>query len=111
MKKFVKKPYRPRFDRQPAHSRFVEKDPAKVDVAAVLASFDKMTVKARPGEDAEQLIRRFKRMIENSGLLGELKKREHYVAPAEQKRQKKAKAAKRFLKNKAKADLRDRDRE
>lgn len=112
MKKFNnngKRPYRPRYDRPSVPPRLVEKDPAKVDQKAVLASFDKMTVKLRPGEDVEQLIRRFKRMVENSGLLGELKKREAYKAPAAKKREKKAKATKRFLKNKAKMDARDRD--
>ena len=100
MKKFnnAKKPYR-RYDRAPP-VRFIEKDPSKVDMTALLESFDKMTVKARPNEHPEALIRRFKRLVENSGLLGELKKRE-----------KKEKAKKRFLKNKAKVDARDRDRE
>lgn len=110
MKKFNKKPYR-RPDRQPTFPRVVEKDPAKVDQAAVLNSFDFLVVKARPGEENDQLVKRFKRAIENSGLMGELKKREAYKAPAAKKRDKKAKATKRFLKNKAKVDARDRDRE
>lgn len=113
MKKFNngKKPYRPRYDGPQAISRPIEKDPAKVNVQALLDSFNHMTVKARPGENPEALLRRFKRLVENSGLLGELKKREAYKAPSAKRREKKEKAKKRFLKAKAKVDARDRDRE
>ena len=106
----MKKFNRPRQDRTQSN-RPIEKDPAKVDHNGVLASFTNMMVKARPGEGAEWLVKRFKRMVESSGLMGELKKREHFKAPALKKREKRAKATKRFLKNKAEADARLVDRE
>ena len=89
----------------------VEKDPAKVDTNAVLASFDFMTAKLRSGEGSDQLIRRFKRMVEQSGLLGELRKREAYKGPAAKRREKKKKAKARFLKQRAKEEARLKDRE
>lgn len=112
MKKFnssQKKPFRPRFDRNPVSNRPVEKDITKIDEKAIFDSFNKLTAKARYGEHPEALFRRFKRMVDNAGILGEVKKRESYVAPAAKRRDKKLKAKKRFLKNKAKNDARDRD--
>ena len=113
MKKFnnQRKPFRPRFDRNPVSNRPVEKDITKIDPKAILDSFNKLTTKARYGENPEQLVRRFKRMVENAGILGEVKKREHYKAPAVKRREKKAKAKKRFLKKKAEQEARLKDRE
>lgn len=93
-------------------NRPVEKDITKVDTKAILDSFNKLTVKARYGESPEQLVRRFKRMVENAGILGEIKKRQSYKAPAVKRREKKAKAAKRFLEKKAEQEAREiKDRE
>lgn len=111
MKKFnQKRPYR-RWDRNPVSNRPVEKDITKIDSAAILESFNKLTTKPRYGESPTQLVNRFKRMVENAGILGEVKKREHYKAPAVKKREKKAKAKKRFLRNKAKMERFDKDGE
>lgn len=49
-------------------------------------------VKVREGESFESAMRRFKKQIENAGILSELRKREHYEKPSV-KRKKKAIAA------------------
>jgi small subunit ribosomal protein S21 len=41
-----------------------------------------------PGEDVEQMLKRFKRKTKHSGLIVELRKREYFVRPGELKRQK-----------------------
>lgn len=55
-------------------------------------------VKARDGESTDQLIKRFKRVVEASGVMGELKKREYYLSPSQKIREKKKKALKRLRK-------------
>ncbi len=42
--------------------------------------------KARAGESAEQLLRRFKKICEKEGLTKEVKKRQYYEKPSERKR-------------------------
>ena len=43
-------------------------------------------IKARTGETAEQMLRRFKKLCEKEGLTKELKKRMHYEKPSEIKK-------------------------
>jgi small subunit ribosomal protein S21 len=43
-------------------------------------------IKARTGESAEQLLRRFKKICEKEGLTKEVKKRQYYEKPSERKR-------------------------
>lgn len=43
-------------------------------------------------------LRRFKKQVEKSGLLSELKKRQHYEKPSVQRKKKRAAARKRMLK-------------
>ena len=43
-------------------------------------------IKARAGESAEQLLRRFKKICEKEGLTKEVKKRQYYEKPSERKR-------------------------
>lgn len=50
------------------------------------------------GESAEQLIRRFKKVVEASGVMRELKRREFYLSPAQKVRDKKKRAAKKSKK-------------
>ena len=45
-------------------------------------------IKIRHGESLEQALRRFNREVLKSGVLQELKDREHYKKPSELKRQK-----------------------
>lgn len=49
-------------------------------------------------ESFESLFRRFKRVVEASGIMRELKKREFYVSDSEKKKEKQKKAAKRIRK-------------
>lgn len=52
-------------------------------------------IKARPGESAEQVMRRFKKLCEKEGLTKEIKKRAYYEKPSERKQRAVRKAAKR----------------
>ena len=49
-------------------------------------------VRIRDNESLEQALRRFKRKCSNSGVLAEVRKREHYEKPSV-KRKKKSEAA------------------
>ena len=42
-------------------------------------------IKARSGESAEQMLRRFKKLCEKEGLTKEIKKRAYYEKPSERK--------------------------
>ena len=55
-------------------------------------------VKIREGESFESAVRRFKRACEKSGILSELRKREHYEKPSVRKKRKMIAARKRALK-------------
>ena len=52
-------------------------------------------VKVRKNEDPSRAIKRFKRKVEASGVMRDLKKRRYYRKPSEAKRIKRAEAAKR----------------
>lgn len=62
------------------------------------------TVYAKPGESFESLYRRFKRAVERSGILSELKKYEYYEKPSVKRKRKQAAARKRELKRQLKAE-------
>ena len=47
-----------------------------------------MQVEQRPGESFEALLRRFGREIITSGLLGEVKRKRHYLSKGEARRAK-----------------------
>lgn len=49
--------------------------------ADVTGSFRSGVVR-RPGEAPESLLKRFKKTVQAEGIMGELRKREHYVAPS-----------------------------
>jgi len=55
----------------------------------------------RPGESIDSILRKFKKKVKDEGLMVELKKREFYEKPSEEKK-KRIRAAKRrtFLKQK-----------
>jgi len=55
-------------------------------------------VTLRDGESAEQLIKRFKRIVESSGVIKELKSREYALSKSQKIRDKKKKALKRLRK-------------
>jgi small subunit ribosomal protein S21 len=52
-------------------------------------------VEVRPGESLEQALRRFKRKIEQEGLMKEMRALRHYEKPSEVKRRKMRKTRKR----------------
>lgn len=59
-------------------------------------------VKARPGEDVESMIRRFKRQMDASGILAECRKRESFEKPSVAARKKSVEARKREAKRQKK---------
>jgi small subunit ribosomal protein S21 len=55
-------------------------------------------VKVREDESLENALRRFKRKCEKSGILTELKKRQHYEKPSVRRKRKALAARKKLLK-------------
>ena len=55
-------------------------------------------IKIRENEAFEQAFRRFKKSCEKSGILSEVKKREHYEKPSIRKKKKSINARKRLAK-------------
>ena len=52
----------------------------------------------REGESFESVLKRFKKQCEKTGILSEIKKREHYEKPSVKKKKKMLAAKKRALK-------------
>ena len=55
-------------------------------------------IKVREDESLENALRRFKRKCEKSGILTEIKKRQHYEKPSVKKKRKMLAARKKLLK-------------
>ena len=55
-------------------------------------------VKSRDGEPLESLLRRFKKKVQEAGVIAELKKREHYDKPSIRKKKKSIAARKKMMK-------------
>jgi small subunit ribosomal protein S21 len=55
-------------------------------------------IKVREDESLENALRRFKRKCEKSGVLTEIKKRQHYEKPSVRKKRKALAARKKLLK-------------
>ena len=55
-------------------------------------------IKVKEGESFERAMRRFKKQCERAGILGEIRKREHYEKPSVKRKKKAAAARKRLLK-------------
>jgi len=55
-------------------------------------------IKIREDESLENALRRFKRKCEKSGILTEIKKRQHYEKPSVRKKRKALAARKKLLK-------------
>jgi small subunit ribosomal protein S21 len=53
-------------------------------------------IKARNGESAEQMLRRFKKMCEKEGLTKDVKKNQYYEKPSERRRRAARKSVKRM---------------
>lgn len=54
-------------------------------------------------ESPDSMIRRFRRIVDNAGVMRELKKREYYLTKSEKKREKRKRAAKRLRKQERKS--------
>jgi len=54
-------------------------------------------IKARSGESAEQMLRRFKKMCEKEGLTKDVKKHAYYEKPSERRRRAMRKSQKRMV--------------
>lgn len=63
-----------------------------------LNTFNGGMVELRAGESSDSLIKRFKRVVENSGMMRELKKREFYLSKGQKRREKKKRALKKLRK-------------
>ena len=61
-------------------------------------------VKIRENESFETALKKFKRQCEKSGILSDLKKREHYEKPSIKKKKKTIAARKRALKKTRKTE-------
>ncbi|MBI2375206.1 MAG: 30S ribosomal protein S21 [Deltaproteobacteria bacterium] len=55
-------------------------------------------IRVKEGESFERAMRRFKKQCERAGILGEIRKREHFEKPSVRKKKKQAAARKRLLK-------------
>ena len=55
-------------------------------------------VKARAGEGAEQMMRRFKKLCEKEGLTKDVKRKEFFEKPSERRRRAARKSVMRFVK-------------
>ena len=63
-----------------------------------------MWIKPRPGEHIDSLLRRFKKVVENSGILSDFRKNERYEKPSIKRKRKQAAARKRAFKEKKKLE-------
>jgi len=59
------------------------------------------SVRVRESEHFDAALRRFKRACEKAGILTELRRREYYEKPTQERKRKKAAAIKRHLKRNA----------
>lgn len=53
-------------------------------------------IKARQGESAEQMLRRFKKLCEKEGLTKDVKRRQYFEKPSERRRRAQRKSAARL---------------
>lgn len=94
----VAKPARPRRKGQKSEAALKAEQTAPWNSDTSYAQYDYFeamrTTKARPGESTDELLKRFKRKSEHSGVLKEYRKREYYKSKGEKKREKKLKALK-----------------
>lgn len=64
----------------------------------LMNSFNGRMVKLRDNESVDNLLRRFKKKVEQAGILKEVKRREYYLSPSQKRREKHKKALKRLRK-------------
>ena len=66
--------------------------------------FSMPSVRVRENEYFDAALRRFKRACEKAGILTELRRREYYEKPTQERKRKKAAAVKRHLKRSSRDD-------
>jgi len=71
-----------------------------------LSGFFMPQVKLKEGEPVDVAIRRFKRSCEKAGVLADVRKREFYEKPTQERKRKKAAAVKRYQKKLARESVR-----
>ena len=59
----------------------------------------KIEIKMKDGERIDNALRRFRKAVEKSGVMQELRKREHFEKPSVKKKRKQAAARKRAKRN------------
>jgi len=96
MKKYVRYDDRPNFVNRPREKSYGPPvDGTNYEMSVWLFnSFNGCKVSRREGESTDNMLRRFKKVVEQAGL----KKREFYLSPSQKKREKKKKALKRMRK-------------
>ncbi|MBS0287136.1 MAG: 30S ribosomal protein S21 [Proteobacteria bacterium] len=67
-------------------------------------------IKVRDNEGFDSAIRRFKRVVEKSGILSEMRRREFHETPSEKKKRALAAAVKRFRKKQMREARGERER-
>ncbi len=65
------------------------------------------SVRVRENEHFDAALRRFKRACEKAGILSELRRREYYEKPTQERKRKKAAAVKRQMKRTARENHRN----
>lgn len=95
---------RPQYNRRPPYRPVGKFDPRVDNSREIYNSFTFRTVRAEYGDDNERLLRRFKRVIESSGILSEIKKREHFKSAGQKRKERHIKAVKNARKRQAKMD-------
>ena len=83
---------KPRSWTPPAHLSDYEKS------VWLFNSFTGKCVKRRDHENTDNLLRRFKKSVENAGVLREVKRREYYMSKSQKRRDKQKRALKRLRK-------------
>lgn len=63
-----------------------------------LSTFNGRTLRVRPDESPRSYLRRFEKIVEISGIMREMKKREFYLTPSQRKKEKKKRSAKKLRK-------------
>ncbi len=56
-----------------------------------------MSVKLKPGESQDELLKRFRKQVATSGILGELRKRRWYVSRGEKRRMQRKRAIRKAI--------------
>ena len=59
----------------------------------------KIEIKVKDGERVDNVLRRFRKVVDKSGVLQELRKREYYEKPSVKKKRKQAASRKRAKRN------------